>query len=123
MVADFGVMFKHPVSGEDSTGYGVCNNELLIDPAAEPSARARVSQPMVAPMWLVHATAHIAAAIMHPFVSEVEIVTKAGGVEQRRTVGVPCIRNTRALKLGDELILAEAAKKCSEVKMPEGTHG
>jgi hypothetical protein len=38
-------------------------------------------------------------------------------------VGVPCIRNTRALKLGDELILAEAAKKCIEVKMPEGTHG
>ncbi len=57
MVADFGVMFKHPVSGEDSTGYGVCNNELLIDPAAEPSAWAKASHPVAAPSWLVHATA------------------------------------------------------------------
>jgi hypothetical protein len=98
-------------------------NELPTDPYVEQRARPKVSQPMAAPIWLVSTTADSVSANMHPFCSEVEIVTKAGGVEQRRTVGVPCIRNTRALKLGDELILAEAAKKCIEIKMPEGTHG
>jgi hypothetical protein len=98
-------------------------NELPPDPSVEQRARPKVSEPMVAPIWLVSATADSVSANMHPFYSYVEVVTKAGGVEQRRNVGVPCIRNTRALKLGDELILAEAAKKCIEVKMPEGTHG
>jgi hypothetical protein len=119
----FGVMSKHPVSGRNISGYAVAKNELPTDPYVEQRARPKVSQPMVAPIWLVSTTADSVSANMHPFCSEVEIVTKAGGVEQRRTVGVPCIRNTRALKLGDELILAEAAKKCIEVKMPEGTHG
>ncbi len=47
---------------------------------------------------------------MHPFVSEVEIVTKAGAVDKRRMVGVPCLSITRALKPGDELIVTEAVK-------------
>ena len=70
----------------------------------------------------MHATADSIAANMHPFVSEVDIVVKVGAVDQRRLVGVPCLSNTRALKLGDELLVSEPVKKCIGVKKPEGTY-
>ncbi len=49
---------------------------------------------------------------MHHFVCEVEIVTMAGAVYERRRVNAPCLKNTRAPKLGDELAVSEAVNMC-----------
>ena len=47
-------------------------------------------------------------------------MTTVGAAQERRRMDAPCLRNTRALKPGDELVVSEAVKKCVELKKPEG---